>query len=63
MFTQRNLPGEEAEGKDSGKGFRAEEKGEKCRGAFTVGRVKSLFPSLRAYSLMDPQVIDNQRSV
>lgn len=30
MFTQRNLPGEEAEGNDSGKGFRAEEKGEKA---------------------------------
>lgn len=62
MFTQRKLPGEEAEGHDLGKGFRVEEK-EKCGGVFTVGRVKSLFPSFGAYSLMDPQVIDNQRSV
>lgn len=63
MFMQRNLPGEEAEGNAPGKGFRAEDKGENCGGAFTVGRVKSLFLSFGAYSLMDPQVIDNQRSV
>lgn len=62
MFTQRKLPGEEAEGHDSGKDSELRKK-KNAEVFFTVGRVKNLFPSFGAYSLMDPQVIDNQRSV
>lgn len=43
LFKQRNPPGEEAEGCGWGKGFRAEEKAEKCGDTFQVGRVKACF--------------------